>query len=210
MRFSRFFKLLGLLALLLAATPAAASQKKLMVYGDSLVAGYGLALEKAFPAQLEKKLQADGHDVKVINAGVSGETTAGGLARLDWTLQDKPDCVILVTGGNDMLRAIDPKHTRENLKKILDMLKARKIPVLVAGMRSYRNLGAVFGGQYQAMYEDLADEYDAVFYPFFLDGVAMDAMLNQDDGMHPNERGVAVIVDKIYDDVEDLLEKEIK
>lgn len=216
MIFCRIFKLGLVLALLTPFSAQAAEKmvadrmvpkKTLMVFGDSLVAGYGLPLDQAFPAQLERKLKEEGHDVRVLNAGVSGDTTAGGLARLEWSLQDDPGFVILVLGGNDMLRAINPDVTRKNLKGMLEILKARKIPVLLSGMRSYRNLGEIFGGSYQRMYEDLAEEYDAVFYPFFLEDVALDATLNLEDGMHPNARGIAVIVDNIYDAVEELLEK---
>lgn len=207
MAFSGIFKL-AMLFLLFFSFPVHAAQKTLMVFGDSLVAGYGLPVDQSFPAQLEKKLRENDCDVKVINAGVSGETTAGALSRLEWSLQDNPDYIILITGANDMLRAIDPKSTRENLRRILDILEQKKIPVLLAGMRSFRNLGEIFGGQYEGMYKELAEKYDTAFYPFFLDGVAMDAALNQQDGLHPNEKGVALIVDKMMDDVEDLLEKE--
>lgn len=190
-----------------AQTAPAEGAKKLMVIGDSLVAGYGLPAASAFPARLGEKLSADGHNIKVINAGVSGETTSGLLTRLDWTLQQKPDYVILVIGANDMLRQVDRNVTKANLQKILGKLQAQKIPVLMAGMRSFRNFDDLFGGKFQQIYEDLADEYDVIYYPFFLEGVAMDARLNQDDGVHPNLAGVDVIVDKIYGDVEDLLEE---
>ncbi len=207
MSFFAIFKVF--LIMVFMNVPAQAATKTIMVYGDSLVAGYGLSLEEAFPAQLEKKLKDEGHDVKVINAGVSSETTSGALSRLDWTLQEKPDYFILVTGGNDMLRATDPKVTKENLRKILAKLKEKKIPTLIAGMRSFRNLGEIMANRYQDMFEDAAEEYDAISYPFFLDGVAMDARLNQRDGVHPNKEGVAIIVNKIYDDVEDLLEMKV-
>lgn len=194
--------------MIFTAFPAeTASAKKILAFGDSLTAGYGLPLEDAFPAQLERKLKQEGYDVSVINAGVSGETTSGGLSRLEWSLADNPDYVILALGSNDMLRAVDPKVTRENLKKMLDILKARNIPVLLAGTRSFKNLGEIFGGSYERMYKELGEEYGAIVYPFLLDGVALDASLNQDDGLHPNKRGVAVMVDKIFPSVEDLLEK---
>lgn len=205
MSFARIFKLVAF-AMIMASSPVFAADKTIMVLGDSLVAGYGLPLDQSFPAQLEKKLRAEGKQVRVINAGVSGETSAGLLSRLDWALSEKPDYAIIVTGGNDMLRAVDPKVTRKNLKDILEIMKTRKIPVLLAGMRSYKNLGEIFGGQYQEMYETLAEEYGAVHYEFFLEGVAINAELNQQDGLHPNEKGVAVIVDKMLDDVEELLE----
>ncbi len=206
--FPLFFKVL-FASLLLVATPAQAqdTQKKLMVFGDSLVAGYGMSLDQAFPAQLEKKLQAAGHTIKVINAGVSGDTTSAGLTRLDWALQQNPDYVIVVLGGNDMLRQVDTKVTRENLEKILAKLKERKIPTLLAGMRAYRNMNDFFGGGFETIFEETADKYDAVYYPFFLDGVALNAQYNLDDGIHPNPAGVNVIVEKIYDDVEELLKR---
>jgi acyl-CoA thioesterase I len=190
--------------------PAEAATKTILAIGDSLTAGYGLRADESFPAQLEKKLKADGHDVKVINAGVSGETSSGMLTRFEWTLQQNPDCIIIETGANDMLRGIDPKELRANLKKMLETAKARKIPVLLAGMRSFRNLGGFFADSFQGVYKDLADEYDAVYYPFFLEGVAMDAQLNLSDGLHPNAAGIAIIVDGIYDDVEDLLDKKVE
>lgn len=187
---------------------ALAAQKIILAFGDSLTAGYGIQLDQAFPAQLEKKLRAEGHDATVINAGVSGDTTSGGLTRLEWTLdQKKPGYVILELGSNDMLRAVDPKVTRDNLKKMLDILKSRKIPVLLSGTRAAPNLGISFGDKYQSMYKELAEEYDAIYYPFFLDGVFWEPKLMQQDGLHPNAEGVAAIVDKIYSKVEDLLEK---
>ena len=209
MAFPRLFKSLFVFGLIMVftSTAALADDKKLLVFGDSLVAGYNIPLADAFPAQLENKLRANGHAVKVINAGVSGDTTAGGVTRLDWSLAEKPDYVILELGANDMLRTVPPDVTRDNLKKMLDVLKARNIPVLLAGMQSYKNLGESFGDRYETMYKELAAEYDAVFYPFFLDGIAMNPALNIDDGMHPNPKGVLVIVDKIYPSVTKLLEK---
>lgn len=188
-----------------AATPAA--EKTIMAFGDSLMAGYGLPLEKSFPAQLEAALKKAGHNVKVINAGVSGDTTAGGLARLDWSLQQNPDYVIVALGANDMLRATDPVATRQNLDEILKKLQVAKKPVLLAGMRSLRNMHGFFGDSYSKMYKELAEEYDAVYYPFFLEGVAMEPKLSLDDGMHPNEAGIALMVENILPDVEELLEK---
>jgi acyl-CoA thioesterase-1 len=184
---------------------AADAPKTLMIFGDSLVAGYGLSADQAFPAQLQKKLTEAGHDIRVINAGVSGDTTSGGVTRLEWTLKQNPDYVVVVLGGNDMLRSVDPKVTRDNLDKIMKTLTDRKIPTLLAGMKSFSNLGAGFGRAYDEMYRDMADKYDAGYYPFFLDGVAFDALLNQDDGVHPNALGVAVITDKIFPDVVDLI-----
>ena len=187
----------------------AISDKTIMVFGDSLVAGYGLKPEQSFPSQLEAKLKAKGTAVKVTNAGVSGDTTADGLNRLEWNLaQTKPGYAILIMGGNDMLRALDPALTRANLQKIMDIFAAHKVPVLIAGMRAFSNLGPAFEKAYGSMYKDMATHYDALYYPFYLDGVAMSVDLNQEDGIHPNAAGVAVIVDKITPDVEKLLKRD--
>lgn len=185
--------------------PPKAAQKTVMVFGDSLVAGYGLQPEQAFPARLQAALEKKGENVKVVNAGVSGDTTADGLNRLDWMLKTKPQYVILVLGGNDMLRHLDPKLTASNLDKIMRMLHNRHIPVLIAGMQAFTNMGYIFGDAYLQMYKELAKKYDAVYYAFFLDGVATEPMLNQEDGLHPNEAGVGIIVKKIMPTVEKLL-----
>jgi len=184
---------------------AAAAEKKLLVFGDSLTAGYGLPYDKAFPVQLEKKLRETGYAVTVINAGVSGDTTSGGLSRLDWTLQQKPDFVIIELGANDMLRATDPAVTRDNLQKMLETLQQQKIPVLLAGMKATTNLGQKYVTAFDDIYPVLAKKYSAVYYPFFLEGVALHRDLLQDDGLHPSAAGVAVIVDKILPSVEKLL-----
>jgi acyl-CoA thioesterase-1 len=188
--------------------PARAEAKKtLLVFGDSLTAGLGLPLTKAFPAQLETTLQKKGYDIKVINAGVSGETSSGGLTRLEWTLKQNPHYILLEEGANDMLRGIDPAITQENLEKILRILAAHKIPVLLAGMKAMPGFGAAFGTQYDAMYAKLAKKYAAIYYPFFLKDVAMNPALNQEDGVHPTAAGVAVIVKNITPYVEDLMRK---
>ena len=184
-----------------------AATKKLMVFGDSLVAGYGLPAGDAFPAQLEKRLQAEGHDISVINAGVSGDTTSAGLTRLDWSLSQKPDYLIIVLGGNDMLRQVDRAVTRTNLDAIVAKVRAQNIPVLIAGMRAYHNLAGLGGRGLEAIYEDVAEAHDALLYPFFLEGVAMTAKYNLDDGIHPNAAGVGVIVDKIYPSVKKLIKQ---
>ena len=186
---------------------AAATEKKILVFGDSLTAGLGVSYDKAFPAQLEQKLRADGYAVKVINAGVSGDTTSGGLARLDWTLQQNPDYVILELGANDMLRAVDPALTKSNLDKMLSTLQQKKIPVLLAGMKAMTNLGQKYVTAFDEIYPAVAKKYPVIFYPFFLDSVALHPDLLQDDGMHPNPAGVAVIVDKITPSVEKLLKQ---
>ena len=180
-------------------------QKKIMVFGDSLVAGYGLPFGDAFPAQLEAKLKADGQNITVINAGVSGDTTSAGLTRLDWSLTQKPDYFLLVLGGNDMLRRVDPSVTRQNLDKIVQKVRAQNIPVLIAGMRTYRNLDETGADPLEKIYKDIAQKHGAMLYPFFLEGVALDAKLNLDDGAHPNKQGIAIIVDNIYDDVKKLI-----
>jgi acyl-CoA thioesterase-1 len=180
---------------------------RIVAFGDSLSAGYGLRQSQAFPAQLQKELKARGHNVIVANAGVSGDTTAAGLARLAWAIGDDADAVILEFGANDALRGIDPKVTRENMQKILSKLADRRIPVLLTGMRSPTNWGETYSDDFDAIFPDLAREHSLIFYPFFLEGVVLDAKLNQDDGMHPNAKGVAAIVHAILPSVEKLITK---
>lgn len=176
------------------------------VFGDSLTAGYGLSAGDAFPVRLESALRGAGKSVRVINAGVSGDTTAGGRARLDWVLGDKPDAVIVELGANDALRGIDPQETSRNLDTILRELKKRDVRVLLAGMMAPPNLGDRYTKAFNAIYPDLTAEHDVVLYPFFLDGVAADPALNQHDGIHPNAAGVAVIVDRILPYVSRLID----
>lgn len=185
--------------LVIFALPAHAASKRVVVLGDSLTSGYGLQGGEDLPAKLQEKLIADGLDVKIENAGVSGDTTAGGKARLDWSIQgdQKPDLVIVALGANDMLRGIDPATTRQNLTDILDVLKAKNMQVLLVGMKAPMNMGDAYRAQFEVIYDDLAQKYKVPHYPFFLDGVAMNADLNQGDGMHPNTKGVAVIVQKM-------------
>ncbi|HEU0069721.1 MAG TPA: arylesterase [Alphaproteobacteria bacterium] len=187
------------------AVPPAEGAIRLLVLGDSLSAGYGLPANDAFPAQLERALRAKGHNVNVINAGVSGDTSAGGRARLDWSLADNPQAAIVELGANDGLRGIEPKSTAENLDAILAGLKAKAVPTLLAGMLAPPNLGAAYGKEFNAIYPSLAKTHGVALYPFFLDGVAAEKGLNQADGMHPNAKGVAVIVDRILPAVEKLL-----
>jgi acyl-CoA thioesterase I len=184
-------------ALLLDMTPAAAKTPEVLAFGDSLTAGYGLPGNQAFPAQLQARLKDDGIDAKIVNAGVSGDTTTDGLARLDWALADKPDYVILALGANDALRGIDPKIVRANLDKMIDKITASGAKILLLGMLAPANWGAQYEQEFDQIYPDLAKAHDVPLYPFFLDGVAMNPALNQADGMHPNERGVAVLVDRI-------------
>lgn len=191
------FKLLAVLTVLAAAPAWAAGPVRILVLGDSLAAGYGLPAQAAFPARLEARLKADGYDVVAINAGVSGDTSAGGRARLDWALADRPDIVIVELGANDALRGLDPAMTRRNLDAILARLKGAGVRVLLTGMYAPPNFGRDYERKFKAVYPALAAKHGVAFYPFFLDRVAAVAELNQPDGIHPNERGVGVIVDLI-------------
>ncbi len=184
---------------------AAGRAVHIVAFGDSLTAGYGLAASDAFPAQLQRALEAKGIAATVVNAGVSGDTTTGGLARLDWSVPDDTDAVILELGANDALRGIDPAVTRKSLDAMLRRFQARKIPVLLCGMLAPPNLGAEYGRAFNAIYPDLAAETGTLLYPFFLAGVAADPGLNQRDGMHPTAAGVAVIVAHILPQVEELV-----
>jgi len=190
-----------------AAAPAlAAGNVPLIVaLGDSLTAGYGLAPEQAFPVRLAAYLAARGSRVSIDNAGVSGDTTAGGRARLDWALADRPQYAIVELGANDALRGIDPGAAEANLDAILTVLDARGIRVLLAGMLAPPNLGRDYGDAFKAIYPRLAARHHALLYPFFLDGVAGDAALTQADGLHPTAAGVDVIVARIAPYVEKLL-----
>jgi len=185
------------LCLMIGATPAAAHIPVILDFGDSLTAGYGLAPEQAFPAQLEAALRWQGIEVRVVNGGVSGDTTAGGLARLDWALADKPDLVILALGANDALRGIDPATVRGNLDKMIRKIEASGARVLLLGMLAPPNWGADYKSAFDRIFPELAKVHDVPLYSFFLEGVAMKPELNQPDGLHPNERGVAVLVDRL-------------
>jgi acyl-CoA thioesterase-1 len=178
---------------------------KILALGDSLTAGYGLAPDQTFPARLEAKLKADGVPVRIVNAGVSGDTTAGGRARLGWALAEKPDYAIVSLGANDALRGLDPAMARANLDAILAELGAKKVPVLLLGMLAPPNFGKDYADAFNGIYAALAEKHGARLYPFFLDGVAMQRDLNQADGIHPNARGVDVLVEKIAPAVKKLL-----
>jgi len=186
-----------LLTIMAATGPASAATVKILALGSSLTQGYGLPPGTEFTVQLQAGLKKAGIDAVVTNAGVSGDTSAGGLARLDWSLGDHPDAVILELGSNDMLRGIPPGETEKNLRAVLDKLKAAHVKVLLTGMHAQRNLGADYVKQFDAIYPRLAKDYDVLFYPFFLDGVALNPKLNQADGMHPNPAGVKVIVTRM-------------
>lgn len=193
-------------ALLGAPPPAAARELRLLMLGDSITAGYGLPRDQSLPVKLEAALRAAGREVRVLNAGVSGDTTAGGRARIDWALADRPDAVIVALGGNDGLRGLDPRQTHANLAAILDRLAARNIPVMVAGMLAPPNLGPDYGREFAAVFQRLARERpQAVFYPFLLDGVAGEEALNQPDRIHPNGRGVDEMVRRMLPATESLL-----
>ena len=196
--------LAALLALAFAA-PASTRALKLVALGDSLTAGLGLPPGKAFPDQLEAALKAKGWDVKVVNAGVSGDTAADGLARYDWAVRTDADALIVELGANDMLRGLKPEETKKTLADILDRAKAAHLPTLIAGMRAAPNLGPEYDKAFDAIYPALAETYGAILYPFFLDGVAGDPKLNQPDGLHPTAAGVAAIVAGILPSVEEVL-----
>ena len=199
----------GISLLLLIATAAAALAAerpvKIVALGDSLTAGLGLAASEAFPAKLEKALKARGLAVEIANAGVSGDTASGGLARLDWAVPADTDAVIVELGANDMLRGTDPRIARRALDEIVRRLTERRIVVLLAGMRAAPNLGAEYSREFEAIYPELAAKYDVVFYPFFLDGIAAESRLNQRDGLHPTKAGVDAIVSRILPKVEELV-----
>jgi len=176
-----------------------AEQTTILALGDSLVAGYGLPPGESFPDKLQDALADTGNQVEMINAGVSGDTTAGGLARLGWVLSDNIDLLIITLGGNDVLRGLPPEESKRNLTAIIEQARNSDpdIKILLTGMQSPPNLGDDYAASFNPIYQQLADKYDLALYPFFLDGVAADPALNQNDGIHPNEKGVAVIVGKI-------------
>lgn len=207
-----FTLLMGMTAPLMAQTssldparPVPGRVLKLVALGDSLTAGYLLPERDAFPVVLEAALKARGHAVEIANAGVSGDTAGGGLDRLDWSVPDGTDGVILELGANDMLRGTDPDLTRRALDAIVSRLKARRIPVMLAGMYAGRNMGPDYVARFDAIYPDLAARHDLVLYPFFLDGVAGVAGMALPDGLHPAAKGVRVMVERILPSVETFL-----
>jgi acyl-CoA thioesterase-1 len=189
-----------------ASAPLAQGQPlRLVVLGDSLTAGYGLPQEAAFPAVLERALKAKGYRVEITNAGVSGDTSSGGLDRLDWSVPDGTAGVIVELGANDMLRGLDPAVPRRAIGTIVERLKARNIPVMLAGMYASRNLGPDYVQKFDSLYQDSAKRHDLVLYPFFLDGVAGERSLNLPDGLHPTAKGVEIIVGRILPTVESFI-----
>jgi acyl-CoA thioesterase-1 len=195
------------LAAWISATPAAAAPLTIVALGDSLTAGLGLETAESFPTKLESALRARGHDVRLVNAGVSGDTTRDGLARLDWSVGPDADAVIVELGANDALRGTDPAITREALDAILGRLSARGLPILLAGMIAPPNLGEDYAAAFNPLFAELAAKHEAVFYPFFLEGVAGDPSFNLEDRIHPNGGGVDVIVAGILPAVEALIAK---
>lgn len=197
------------LLLCVAALPAAAQTGpvKLAILGDSLAAGYGLSPAQAFPARLDAALKAQNRNVTIINHGVSGDTTAGGLERIDWMMADKPDIVLVELGGNDGLRALDPAATERNLDAIVTKLKAAGATVWLAGMLAPRNFGPEYAKAFDGIFKTVADKHGVPLYAFFLDGVAQDPALNQPDGIHPNAKGVDIIVERILPFVTQNLDK---
>ncbi len=177
----------------------------IVAFGDSLTAGYLLPQDQAFPAQLEAALKARGHQVTVVNAGVSGDTAAAGLARLDWSLPDDASAVIIELGANDALQGVPVEGTKQALTKIIEKVQAKGLPILLAGMEAPRNMGKDYVDQFRAIYTDLAERYHLILYPFFLEGAALNDGMMLNDGLHPNAKGVAAIVEGILPKVEELL-----
>jgi len=205
-----FFSLWFYITIGVGHAAAGQDQIKLIAFGDSLTAGYGLQSTDSFAVQLEKSLKNKGYNVSVFNSGVSGDTTAGGLARLNWALGKDIDGIIMELGANDALRGVPPASTRASLDQMLMRLKKRNIEILLTGMLAPPNLGPDYGKAFNSIYPDLAKKYDLVFYPFFLEKVAGIPSLNQADGLHPTAQGVAIIVQNILPKVETLVKNILK
>ena len=204
---TKLFKTSAFLLTLITLWPAQAKESVILIFGDSLTAGYGLPRADGFVAQLQDSLKQFGKSVRVKNGSVSGDTTSGGLVRLDWALDEPVDLVIVELGANDALLGVSPQVTRNNLNAILIELKRRQIPVLLAGMLAPPNWGPEYSRVFNSIYPDLAKLHNVKLYPFFLDGVAAKSHLNQSDGIHPNANGVRVIVEALTPYVLDLLER---
>jgi acyl-CoA thioesterase-1 len=188
------------------AGAARAAPVRLLVFGDSLAAGYGLPREQGFEAQLAAALKASGRDVVILDGGVSGDTTAGGRARIDWALSDAPDAALVELGGNDALRALDPAQMKANLGAVLDVLAAHRVKVLLEGMEAPRNLGPAYAASFHAVFAGLGARPGILYEPFFLEGVATSPELNQPDGIHPNAEGVRRVVAHVLPKVEALVD----
>ncbi|ABS63012.1 lipolytic protein G-D-S-L family [Parvibaculum lavamentivorans DS-1] len=207
--FCKLFASLAFVLVLVSAPVAQASEKApitIVALGDSLTAGYLLGPDEGFAERLDRALKEAGHEnVNVSNAGVSGDTTSGGLARLDWAVGPEADAVIVELGANDALRGLDPALARDNLAEIVARLKERGLPILLAGMLAPPNLGSDYGAEFNPIYPELAEKEDLILYPFFLDGVAGDRRLNLSDGIHPTAEGIEIIVERIMPKVEELI-----
>jgi len=199
------FNVLILAMFVVAASAKPSAPIRIVAFGDSLTAGFMLPPESSFPAQLERALKAKGYAVEIVNAGVSGDTTGAALERFDWAFGEPTDAAIVELGANDALRGQSPGMARRNLDEILTLLGKKQVSVLVAGMTAPRNWGPAYVQEFESIFPDLARKHDALLYPFFLDGVALDASLNLQDGLHPNARGIATIVSRILPQVETLI-----
>jgi acyl-CoA thioesterase-1 len=199
--------LVAALLVLLLAPGLGAEERVIVAFGDSLTAGLGVAPSEAYPALIEARLRKDGYPYRVVNAGVSGDTTAGGLRRVDWALKLRPEVVIIELGANDALRGQDLGRVRANLDTIVERFQAAGARVLVAGMRLPLNYGYRYGAEFQRLFEDVAKKRKAAYMPFFLDGVGGDARLNQGDGIHPTAEGYHIIADRLWPYLRPLLRK---
>ena len=193
MHLMKFMLSLLILASFVGQASANDAKIKILAFGDSLTAGYGLPAGTGYPGQLKKLLSVQGYNVEVINAGVTGETTTGGLNRIDWAMQHKPDLVLLGLGANDALRFLDPKLTESNLSAIVEKIKAKDAAVMLLGMYAFRNAGEVYTTKFDGIYPRLAQKYDVPLYPFLLEGVALNPVLNLKDGLHPNQAGAKIM-----------------
>ena len=191
----------------LAAQEPSKPMKTIVAVGDSLTAGLGLDENESYPALLEKKLQAAGYKYRVVNGGVSGETSSGTLSRMEWILTLEPDIVILETGANDGLRGVDPQVAEKNLRQMLQILREKDVVVVLAGMKMVWNMGPEYVAEFNRIYPELAEDFDVVFFPFFLEGVAMQSQLNLGDGIHPNSQGHKKITENIYPYVLEAIER---
>lgn len=198
---------IALAALFVASVAPAQGERVIVAFGDSLTAGYGVAPDEAYPALLEARLRAEGYRYRVINAGVSGDTTAGGLRRVDWALRSRPDIVILELGANDALRGLDLGLVRSNLDTMISRFEGAGARVLLLGMRLPPNYGTPYAGEFERLYQDLAGRRKVRFMPFFLDGVAAVARLNQPDGIHPTAEGYRLVVDRLWPHIQPLLKR---
>ena len=190
-----------------APATVSASKPRVVFLGDSLTAGLGLPTDQSYPSIVGRKLKEGGYDVEIVNAGVSGDTSAGGVRRLDWSLQGDVQALVVALGANDGLRGLPADEMKKNLRAILDQAKSRNIPVVLAGMEAPPNFGADYTREFRQVYADLAEEYDVRFVPFMLLGVAGNASLNQGDGIHPNARGAEMVADLIWAELEPLMRR---